>query len=410
MTPPPDPRPDLRPDLRPDALVDSPVDAGLAAHTAHRLAVTERALAETGERYRSLFDYHPHAVFSLDVEGRFEAVNPAAERLAGYTAEELSTMSFPDVLVPEDLEATVPAFLEVLERRPQVVDVGVQHRSGRLIEVTVTAVPIVVGDEVAGVYGIAEDVTERNRLQRDLEEARRAAEHANEAKSVFLANMSHEIRTPLTSVLAASELLADSGLDPQQQRLTDMMHRSGERLLRLVDEILDLSRVEAGHATLDRREFDPRTLIEDVVASARDAARAKGLAFECAVDGSLPPRLHGDAVRVAQVLSNLVDNAMKFTETGFVRVTARADHVGPNRVDLQIAVEDSGIGMSPQEADRVFESFLQADPSITRRYGGTGLGLAIAKQLVELMDGSIAVASARGQGTTFTLRLPLLVR
>ncbi len=374
------------------------------------LRAAERALAETGERYRSLFDYHPHSVFSLDVGGRFDAANPASERLAGYSVGELREMGFADVLVAEDVEPAGLAFLEVLGRVPQVLDLRVRHRDGRVIEVTITAVPIVVGDEVVGVYGIAEDVTERNRLQRDLESTRRAAEQANEAKSVFLANMSHEIRTPLTSVLAACELLADSGLAPHQERLTGVMERSGARLLRLVDEILDLSRVESGHATVDRTDFDPRTLIEDVVAPSREAALAKGLSFEGPADDSLPPRLHGDSVRIAQVLSNLLDNAVKFTDRGFVRVSARAEPIATDRLDLHLEVEDSGIGMSPDDTERVFDSFRQADPSITRRYGGTGLGLAIAKQLVELMDGSIAVSSAPDEGTTFSVRLPLAVR
>ncbi|MBI2246273.1 MAG: PAS domain S-box protein [Nocardioides sp.] len=374
---------------------------------ADALRSAERALAETGERYRSLFDYHPHPVFSLDLGGRFVAANPASEQLAGYSARELSEMEFSGVLVPEDVERAGLAFLAVLAREPQVIDVGISHRDGRLIEVTVTAVPIVVADEVVGVYGIAEDVTERNRLQRDLESASRAADQANQAKSVFLANMSHEIRTPLTSVLAACELLAESDLTPDQRRLTDIMERSGARLLRLVDEVLDFSRVEAGVATVDRTDFDPRTLIEDVVAPARAAARGKGLAFEGPVDGSLPGRVHGDGGRIAQVLANLLDNAVKFTEQGFVRVTARTEEVGGDRLDLYLEVADSGIGMTAGETDRVFESFRQADPSITRKYGGTGLGLAIAKQLVELMDGAIAVTSVPGEGTTFRVRLPL---
>jgi PAS domain S-box-containing protein len=392
---------------------------GLAGYTWRRhrdtrtetaaLRDTERALAETGERYRSLFDYHPHAVFSLDLDGRYVAANPASEQLAGYTAHELSGMGFPEVLVPEDVERAGLAFRAVLGREPQVIDLRVGHRDGHVIEVTVTAVPIVIGDEVVGVYGIAEDVTERNRLQRDLESARRAAEQANQAKSIFLANMSHEIRTPLTSVLAACELLADSDLAPHQERLTDIMSRSGARLLRLVDEVLDFSRIEAGVATVDRTDFDPGALIEDVVAPSREAALDKGLAFEGPVDGSLPPRLHGDGVRIAQVLSNLLDNAVKFTERGFVRVSARAEQVGADRVDLHLEVADSGIGMSSEDSERVFDTFRQADPSITRKYGGTGLGLAIAGQLVELMGGSIEVTSAPGEGTTFTVRLPLAV-
>ncbi len=374
------------------------------------LRSAERALAETGERYRSLFDYHPHPVFSADLEGRFTAANPASELLAGYSVDELRAMDFFELVVEEDARRAAEALAAVVAREPQVVDVRVRHRDGRQIELTVTAVPIVVGDEVVGVYGIAEDVTERNRLQRDLEDARRAAEQANEAKSVFLANMSHEIRTPLTSVLAASELLADSGLDEQQLRLTDMMHRSGQRLLRLVDEILDLSRVESGIATLDRREFDPRILIEDVVATARDAAREKGLELDAELDPSLPAWLDGDGVRVAQVLTNLLDNAVKFTDAGFVRLSVRAEPRGVRGVDLHLVVADSGIGMTPEDSGAVFESFRQADPSITRKYGGTGLGLTIAKQLVDLMDGSITVASTPGEGTTFSVRLPLGAR
>jgi signal transduction histidine kinase len=189
--------------------------------------------------------------------------------------------------------------------------------------------------------------------------------------------------------------------------LTDIMHRSGARLLRLVDEILDLSRVEAGHATLDRTEFDPRVLIEDVVGPVRAAASGKGLAFAATVDGSLPLRLHGDAVRIAQVLANLLDNAVKFTDDGFVRLSVLAEPLDGGRVELCLVVEDSGIGMSPEESAGVFESFRQADPSITRRYGGTGLGLAIARQVVELMGGSITVASVPGEGTVFSVRLPL---
>ncbi|HEY0949990.1 sensor histidine kinase [Nocardioides sp.] len=378
-------------------------------HEADALVAAERALAETGERYRSLFDYHPHAVFSLTLDGRFEAANPASERLAGHTVAELQEMTFPEVLVAEDLEPASVAFLKVLQREPQVLEVGVRHRDGRVVDVTVTAVPIVVGGEVVGVYGIAEDITARNRLQRDLESATRAAEQANQAKSVFLANMSHEIRTPLTSVLAACELLADSGLDTQQERLTDIMGRSGARLLRLVDDVLDFSRVEAGLATVDRTDFDPRTLIEDVVAPAREAAADKGLTFGCLVDEGLPKRLHGDADRIAQVLSNLLDNAVKFTEDGFVRVSARAEPTDGRQVDLRLLVADSGIGMTTDDTERVFETFRQADPSITRKYGGTGLGLAITKQLVELMDGSVDVTSIPGGGTTFAVHLPLAV-
>ncbi|CAI9398500.1 PAS domain-containing sensor histidine kinase [Nocardioides sp. T2.26MG-1] len=378
-----------------------------AHRDARELATAERALAETGERHRSLFEYNPQAVFSLGTDGRFTSANRAALVLSGYSEEELRTMSFTDLLCPEDLEDVGAAFIEILERRPQTIDTSVRRRDGSLVELIVTGLPIVVGDVVVGVFGIAEDVTERNRLLQQLEDARRAAEHANQAKSLFLANMSHEIRTPLTTVLAAAELLRDTELDAGQQRLTEAMDRAGSRLLRLVDEILDFSRVESGRATLERTDFDPTVLLADTTAVARAAASAKGLRFELVVDGPLPDSIHGDPVRVGQVVSNLLDNAVKFTETGFVRLEARASRLGDGRPELQVVVQDSGIGMTPEQTERVFESFLQADPSITRRYGGTGLGLAITKQLVELMGGSISVTSGPGAGTAFSVRLPL---
>ena len=366
----------------------------------------ERELAVTNERYRSLFDYHPDAVFSLTLEGYYDSANAASADLGGYPASALVSMHFTELLAPDEVEKVVPAFERVLAREPQHLETRVRHRDGHLVDISLTAVPIVVGDEVVGVYGVAEDVTERNRMQQELEEARRSAETANEAKSLFLANMSHEIRTPLTSCIAAAELLSDTDLDPQQRRLTELMERSGGRLLRLVDDILDFSRAEAGKATLEVVEIDPREVLDEAIAPARAAARRKGLALEVTVDPSVPQRAVGDPVRIAQVLTNLLDNAVKFTESGTVSLAA--DGWGDEgRAGLAVVVTDTGIGMSTTQVAQVFDPFSQADASITRRYGGTGLGLAICRQLVELMAGSLEVRSTVGEGTTFTVRLPL---
>lgn len=360
----------------------------------------ERDLAETTERYRSLFDYHPHAVYELDLEGNFVRINQASQHITGYSVEELATMHFADVVVDEDLERVGEAFLAVVNRESRHLEIRVRRRDGAVVDVEVTGLPVVVGDEVLGVYGIAEDITERNRLQRDLEQARQAAEEASAAKSLFLANVSHEIRTPLTSVLASAELLADTVTDPAEARLVDRVQRSGARLQRLVEQILDFSRIEAGEAAVHPEPVDLRQLVEEVVRPVRASAEAGGLDFVWTLEPETP-QVVADADRVAQVLENLLDNAVKFTPTGEVRLDVRAgDH-------LDIRVTDTGIGMSPAEAETVFEAFRQADPSITRRYGGTGLGLAICQQLVELMDGSITVESEAGVGTTFEVRLPL---
>lgn len=371
---------------------------------ARELIAAERELAITNQRYRSLFEYHPDGVFSLMLDGRFDSANRAAQELCGYTEEELTRISFVELLPADELAPVAEAFTQVLARRPQHVETCIAHKDGHLVEVSVTGLPIVVGDDVTGVFGIAEDVTLRNRLQRELEHARRAAEEANQAKSLFLANMSHEIRTPLTSVIAAGELLRDTDLGHVQNRLTEVMRRSGERLLRLVDEILDFSRIEAGRVVVETVEFDPHEVLEEVLTHARVTSRRKGLALESAVDAAVPHRAVGDPVRLAQVLANLLDNAVKFTDAGSVRLTARI-----TGEDLLLAIEDTGIGMTPDEADQVFEPFRQADPSITRRYGGTGLGLAICRQLVGLMQGSLELRSAPGAGTTFVVRLPLVV-
>ena len=214
------------------------------------MSATERALAESSERYRSLFAYNPHAAFSLDLQGRFTDANAVAAQLSGYTQSELRSMCFVDVVCEEDLARTATAFEDVVNRRPQQLEARVVHKEGRVIDISITSMPVVVGDEVVGIHGIAEDITERNELRRELERTQRVAEEASVAKSLFLANISHEVRTPLTSLLAATELLRETTMDPQQDRFAEMIVHSGTRLLRLVSDILDFSRIEAGKVEL----------------------------------------------------------------------------------------------------------------------------------------------------------------
>ena len=368
-------------------------------------AEIDRALVETTERYHALFDDHPDGVFSLSLDGRFTSANEAAERLCGYTEEELRGLAFTDLLPPDQVAPISRNFAEVVARRPRHVQARIRQRTGRMVDLSLTGLPIVVGQEVVGIFGIAEDITERLRMQRELERARVAAEGANHAKSLFLATMSHEVRTPLAGVIGAAEMLEDTELDPAQQRLTAVLHRSGVRLLRLVDDILDFSRIEAGGLELEPVEFAVEDLLDEALAPARSAGTARGLLVESAY-GDLPARAVGDPVRIGQVLANLLDNAVKFTETGEVRLTVRAASAATGPV-LHLEVRDTGIGMSAEQVAEVFEPFKQGDSSVTRRYGGTGLGLAICRQLVELMDGSLSVDSEVDRGTTFSLRLPL---
>ena len=252
-----------------------------------------------------------------------------------------------------------------------------------------------------GRVGLRVDVSELKRQQRATENALRRAEEASRAKSEFLATMSHEIRTPMNGILALADLLADTAASADQARLVADIRESGEGLLRILGDILDTSKIEAGQLTLEAIPFDPRELARRVEALHGPVARDKGLALRIAAPEG-PMRL-ADPVRLAQIANNLVSNALKFTEAGSVRVSVHNRADGP----LVLAVTDTGIGMSPQEAARAFERFAQADGSITRRYGGTGLGLPIVRDLAKAMGGRVGIRSAPGRGTCLRVVLPL---
>lgn len=391
------------------------VVAVAASATAHLAAAylwtrqrrAELSLAETSERYRSLFEYHPSAVFSLDLEGRFTAANPAAQRISGYTEPQLRSMVFTEILESEHLDAVVTSFGRLLQREAQRFETVIRARDGTDVELLVTGLPIVVADRLVGVYGIAENITDRNRLQRELHETRLRAEEASEAKSMFLANVSHEIRTPLTALLAAAELLLDSELDTEQVALTGTMSRSGQRLLRLVNEILDFSAIEAGKATLYDVPLDLRAIVLDIVALTRPAAEERGLRIEAEIDPALSRPVSGDPERIAQVLTNLLSNAVKFTHEGTIHVRVEVGERTSSTTKVVFRVQDTGIGLTEEQQGRLFEAFTQGDQTVGRRYGGTGLGLAICKQLVTLMGGSIWVTATPGAGSTFAFALPL---
>jgi signal transduction histidine kinase/CheY-like chemotaxis protein/HPt (histidine-containing phosphotransfer) domain-containing protein len=252
--------------------------------------------------------------------------------------------------------------------------------------------------------GLERTVEERTR---DLAEARDVAEAANRAKSDFLATMSHEIRTPMNGVLVMAELLAGAGLPPRQQRYAETIARSGQTLIAIINDILDLSKIEAGKLTLEQGRAPLATLVEDVLSLFWERAAAKSLDLAARLGPDVPAAIEADPVRLGQILANLVNNALKFTESGHVMLSVSLQAAaGPDRAELRFAVSDTGIGIPADKLGGIFEAFTQADQSTTRRYGGTGLGLSISRRLVDAMGGRMEVESNEGHGSVFSFTLP----
>lgn len=338
------------------------------------------------------------ALIVVDTAGIVRTVNPAAQELLGYSAPDLEGSAAEAVLSGANLPPT-PA---------QGLEIGYRHRSGLEIPVLLTSAPLRGPDGVVrGSVWVAQNMTERKRVYEELVAARDTAEQANRAKSQFLANMSHELRTPLNAVIGYSELLMDECRDRALEDLVPDLERirsSGNHLLRLVEDVLDLSKIEAGRMQVQNELFDVAGAIRDVVAMVRPAADRNGNRLSVEADTTLG-RICADEAKFRQSLLNLMSNACKFTEGGVVSVSA-ARTVAHGAEWLHVRVADTGIGIASEHLSKLFLSFSQADGTVTRRYGGTGLGLAITRRFCQMMGGDVSVQTELGRGSTFTITLP----
>ena len=332
-----------------------------------------------------------------DADGRITYVNDAFCALAGRARDELVGTAFTLPVLEQGATAHAADGTRIHDQKI-AADAGARWIAWREVMVRSAALP---GAEM---QSVGRDVTDRVQAERALADARDQAETANRAKSRFLAMVSHEVRTPLNGILGMADLLRDTTLTPEQTTYVKAVKTSGDALLSLIDEILDFSKIEAGRIDLDARAFDLAALVEETVELIAPRAQAKELEIASYVEDGLPRQVVGDAARLRQVLLNLAGNAVKFTDRGGVAIIVEPG-IWPGEID--VLVRDTGIGIAPDEHDRIFKEFEQADGGIARKFGGTGLGLSISRRIVERMGGRIAVESVPGSGSTFRVALPL---
>ena len=348
----------------------------------------------------TIVEQSSEAIWTKDLEGTITSWNSGAAAMFGYAPEEA---------VGRALEVSESTPGEEEARRRRLVtgekfsyDARAMTRSRTAIDIQVAVAPLLDdANQCIGSIAVARDVTQHKRSAEALRLAREAAEAANHAKSSFLARMSHEIRTPMNGVLGMTELLLETGLTSTQRKYAETVQRSGQNLLGIINDLLDFSKIEAGKLELENVDMDLRRTIEDVVDLLAERAHEKGLDLACSLPAELVTHVKGDPLRLGQVLTNLVGNAIKFTEQGAVVIRVASLEESAQRVTMRFEVSDTGVGISAEAQSRIFEEFSQADGSTTRKHGGSGLGLAISKQLVEMMGGSVHVESALGAGSRF---------
>ena len=391
-------------------------NGNLAGYRGTDRDITERKKAEeelrrSEDKYRKLFDGAAEGIIVVDIQTmRFLHVNSAACRMFGYAADEFSRMGVMDVHPKEALSHVRSEFEAQVRGTKMSAELPCLRKDGTVFYANINTINMVLEGRQYAV-GMFTDITERKRAMEELletnlrlEDATRQSEAASIAKSQFLANMSHEIRTPMNGVLGMIELLGGTDLSTLQQDYVALLKRSGEGLLKVIGDVLDFSKIDAGKVVLETADFDLRTAVRDVLGLLEIQARSRaiGLAFE--IDNEVPATVKGDRGRLRQVLLNLVANAVKFTEKGRIELSVSLgvpDAHSPS-IPIRFEVRDTGIGIPADKIHLLFREFQQVDESHTRRHGGTGLGLAISKRLVGLMGGELGVESVEGQGSTFS--------
>jgi PAS domain S-box-containing protein len=382
----------------------------------------EAALQISEKRYRMLTETTSDWVWEIDESGVYSYASPKIKSWLDYDPEEVVGRSPFDFMPPDEAERVAVSFEKIAANRaPFVAFENIMvHKNGSQVLVETSGVPLYdAKGNFMGYQGCDCDVTNRKRVEKELKDYASAleitnksletyyaaAQAATKAKSEFLANMSHEIRTPMTAILGFTDILLENLRSTFEIEAAQTIKRNGDYLLKLINDILDLSKIEAGRLVVERTTCSPVTIAADIVTMMNVRATAKRLQIELQWIGTMPETIHSDPLRFRQVLINLIDNAIKFTVAGVVRVIGKMVVGTDQRPMLQFDVVDSGIGMTPEQVARLFQPFAQADSSTSRRFGGTGLGLVISKRLAEMLGGDITVSSIPRKGSVFSFTL-----
>ncbi|MDD2541076.1 MAG: ATP-binding protein, partial [Desulfuromonadaceae bacterium] len=363
--------------------------------------ITERKAAEKNMALMSFaLDAVHEAAYMVDQTTRFHYVNQEACRVTGYSRNELLSLSIADIDTSFSADQWAEMWQELKECRTLTFEGSHKTKNSHIYPVEISA-NYFEFDGKGYNLGLARDITERRKVELLLQDSKEQAETANRAKTEFLANMSHEIRTPMNGVIGLIELLLRTELNEEQRTYAKLAKLSGKNLVQLISDILDLSKIEAHKIELETRNFDLMSETTETINLLSIRAQEKGIELVSTINPDVPLLLKGDTVRLRQILTNIIGNAIKFTSKGSVTLKVQKTWEDNNAIKLKFIIHDTGIGIPDNKLGMIFNPFTQGDGSTTRSYGGTGLGLAISRQLAELMGGSIGVESVESEGSTF---------
>ncbi|MGB0838762.1 MAG: response regulator [Chitinophagales bacterium] len=360
----------------------------------------EQMFEDAQARYQTIFKESQDAIYVATIDGKFADFNNALPKMLGYTNEEFKALQLTDMYVSVEAYKDFETFMQS-DNKVRDLGVKLRRKGGEVIDVLVTSTLWKhIDGTVKGYHGIIRDITALRKAE-ELIRAKEVAERSSRLKQKFLASMSHEIRTPMNVVVGMTHLIENTQLDQQQREYLNALKLSSDNLLRLINNILDFSRIESGKLSLEQRPFRLMDLVNNLIQTYKFKAEEKGIDLFTVSDAKLPDIVVGDSVRLYQVLNNLVSNAIKFTDDGEIMVRSKVIGGDDSMIHVQFSVKDTGIGISEEKQRNIFEVFTQADQNTTRLYGGTGLGLSIAKEVVKLFGGDINVKSRLGRGSTF---------